>query len=174
MESDSKKAADAIREQVLKDDPNEGRLIALKFTVDGEVPILRKNGADVETPLPEEEFRGVPEGWKSKHSETMWKLHECFEQVRSMPRRQIPLLRDEATGVGISKSLLKDLEAFGMIRHRLLKVLDKRLGGKPVGGRMVVYFTPQGHAYVREALKERKTDVQAVPSADSPSQPSPG
>lgn len=154
MDSDQTKVAD----------PNEGRMIAIKFTVDGEVPIVRRDGKDVEMGIPEEEFRGPPKGWKQKHSEGMWKLHECMEQVRALERRQIPLLRDEAVSVGIPKSVLKDLEAFGMVRHRLLKILDRSRGGKPTGGRMVVYFTPQGHAYVREALK-KETQDETVQSA---------
>lgn len=140
-------------------DPNEGRMVAIKFTADGEIPIIRKGGKDTEIPLPVEPFKGVPKGWKNKHSEGMWKLNECIEQVKALKRREIPLLRDEAVGLGIPKSILKDLESFGMIRHRLLKILDRTRGSKPTGGRMVVYFTLQGHAYVREAMNKGESNA---------------
>lgn len=157
-------AVDAINDQLLKNDPNEGRLMALKFTPDGEVPIVRRLGKDVEEPLAEEPFKGTPSGWKQKHSEAVYLIYVGVSEINKK-KRQIPLLREEAIALGVSKAMLKDLEGFGIVTQRLLKILDKRRGMKATGGRMVVYFTPQGRAYVQEAFKkerERQENVQAV------------
>jgi len=158
---DHKKTAEAIREQMVQHDPNEGNLMALKFTPDGEVPIVRRNGRDVEESFPAEEYKGRPKGWKLEHSEAMFKLNLAINEVLALKNRQIPLLREEAIAMDVPKRMLKELERFGYVRQRIIKILDSLKSNKSAGGRAVVYFLPQGKAFMADILKrnqERKKE----------------
>lgn len=164
-EEEIKAASDAMKAQIQGNDPNEGRLVGVKFTADGEVLVVRQNGMDVEQHLPDVTFAGLPKKWREKHAKAMFQVQWGIDKVKKLKNRQLPLLRDEAMGLGVDKATLKDLETFGFIKQRIIKVIDRNNGGRNIGGRVVIYLTPYGKAYVQDVLmraEERKRSVQAV------------
>lgn len=129
-------------------DINEGRIVAIEFTPDGEVPVVRRSGIDLRMPMPKVEFTKPPK-MKQKHHEAMMHMDYLVGMVKAKPNRKIPLTRNEAVENGLEKKDIKALEDLGLIRQR---ILDIKRGKKSVGGMACIYFTPLGHAYMREKV----------------------
>lgn len=150
-------------DEFMKQDPNEGRVMAMKFTVDGEKLIVREQGKDILKDLPPEDFQGLTEEWKTnKHGKAMATIDRCIELIKTkFPERQLPLTTSEAIHFGVLKNAIRDLEFFGLIRRRIVKVVDEKNGNKVVGGKAILYFTQQGHAYMK-IIKTKLAEAKSV------------
>ena len=125
------------------------RHMATEFTIDGEVKLMRIKGVETRVPHPEEELQSLPASFKEKHQDAMIIMLKAVNEAKAIKERKVPLTREELIESGVPKTIVRELEGFGLIQQRIVSLLR---GAKAVGGRAVVYFTPQGHAYVREKL----------------------
>lgn len=130
--------------------PEDGTLQAIKYTPDGEVFMVTEGGRVVEKTRPEETLKPLPAKWKSKHKEAMFSIEQGIRLVKDLGLRQIPLTRNECIDLGVPKGTLKDLEKFGMIQQQIISIVDTQDNNKPTGGKVVVFFTPQGKAYIKK------------------------
>jgi hypothetical protein len=156
-------------DEFMKSDPNEGRIVGVRYTLDGEKPVIRQQGKDVEMELPAEPFQGLHEEWKvNKHRNAMFTISKLVDKIkREFPLRKLPLLRGELLQFGVKKKTIEQLQSFGLVQERIVSVEDERNGNKKVGARVIVYFTSQGRAYINavlEEIKERKNAITAVTS----------
>lgn len=149
---DLKKTSDAIKKQMVDSDPNEGEIVAVEYTVDGEILIVRKDGADTKQPIPIEEYKGLPKRWRGQHTKAMIDIAYLIGEVKKFTSRKIPLTREECVDYGIDKKSLKHLEKSKLIIQRIITMNNR--SGKSVGGKMIIYFTPQGKAYMDNAWKQ--------------------
>ena len=133
-------------------DALRGSPAGVKYTVDGEVQLVYGDNAQrVEQPLVEEPLDEMEASFKDKHHEAMVLLNEAILSVKRMKNRQVPLTRDELNDA-VSKKTLRQLENFGLVQQRIVPLL-RASTGTSVGGKALIYFTPQGRAYVRERIQ---------------------
>lgn len=139
-------------------DALRGTPAGVKYTADGEVQLVYGDNAQrIEQPLTEEPLHEMRADFKEKHHEAMLLLNEAILSVKRMKNRQVPLTRDELNDA-VSKKTLRQLENFGLVQQRIVPLL-RASTGTSVGGKALVYFTPQGRAYVRERIQK----LQATP-----------
>lgn len=165
-QQETEKAAKAINAQIADSDPNEGEIIAVKYTMDGEILIVRENGKDIEKAIPTAEFKGLPKKWRGQHTEAMASIAYLIGEAKKIKAREMPLTRQECIDYGVNKTVIKALEKMGMITQRLITMKDAKTK-KSVGGKMIIYFTPYGRSYMENLWKawgESKDD--SVPSKD--------
>lgn len=128
-------------------------LKGIKYTIDGEA-VEYTDGSIVYPPAID---IGIPTGFNVHHNDAMVKIHRFIQSMPDLvPNRKLPALRSEIIEYGVSKRSLKELEEFGFIQIRLIAINDIFNGGKPVGARAVVYFTPTGKGYFKH--KEENTN----------------
>jgi hypothetical protein len=137
-----------IREELKKLD---GRAVAKKFTLHGEVVVVQTDKGPVDVPLEVDELRPQPADFRDRHREAMETLYSAVSQIAEKGTRIVPVTRNEMTKqFGVVPKMLKQLEAWGYIRQRVIKLVPK---DQPMSTRgqavAVYYFTPQGRAYVR-------------------------
>jgi len=140
--------ARAIKEQMAQSDPNEGKVVAYKYTVDGPIVIKRERGRDIEIPHETEEFRSLPIHFKPKHEEMFKLVLSGIDQIKKLEQRVLPLHKSEAEELGVDKKQLAALESFGLIKQAIIKVKDS-VRNINVGGRAIIYLSPQGRAYAK-------------------------
>lgn len=137
---------------VINESQNKDPIVGIRVTLDGE-KLLRKNSVTgmeyVEEPE-EKPLLPLPPKFQKKHHDAIAIIHSCIEQIRMMEGREVPLLRSEAIENGVDKRIIRELEGFALIKARVIQLVDVRTGSRT--GRCLVYFTPQGNAYVREVL----------------------
>jgi len=156
-----------------------GKPVATKYTIDGEVLVRRyferegKPVVDIADPLEVVELKPLPNDFKDRHKTAMWIIYDAIKQIHKMPKRDVPLTRPEILGEegGVKKKDLRYLIKSGLVQERLIGLVEKK-GSKPVFSKPVVYFTPQGRAYVRKHFdkdygvthdtgKEKRSDKEA-------------
>lgn len=137
-----------IREELKKLD---GRAVAKKWTPDGEVVIIQTKDGPVDVPLEVDVLRDEPKGFTAEHKDVMEIIYSAVSQINEKGRT-VPLTRNELVkDFGARPKVLKQLEGWGYIRGRVIKLVPKD-DPKSVKGQAVAifYYTPQGRAYVRE------------------------
>lgn len=126
----------------------------VKYTVHGEA-IEYTDGSIAYPPIID--IPGMPDGWKTYHDEAMVKIVSFLQSMKQfVPNRQLPALRSEIIDCGVTKRVLKELDEFGFIQVRLIAVNDMANGGKPIGARAVVYFTPTGKGYFKYKHEQKE------------------
>lgn len=129
----------------------DGRQVAMKFTIHGEVMLIQAKGKQVEVPLEVDKLKPEPKGFHARHKDIMGIIYTAVCQIAENPVRIVPVTRNELTKQwGVSAKLLKQLERWGYLRQRVIKLVPKD-DPKATKGQAVAiyYFTPQGRAYVR-------------------------
>ena len=135
-----------------------GTRMAMKYTPEGEVPVVIEGGVERDLPIPTEDLKPLPTKWRPKHHEGFVKLCWLVGQIVNK-KRAVPATRDELLDMGIDKGTINDLESFGFVRNRIISLRRGTSGGKSVGARAVVYPTPQGHAYLRKLKEDAAKEV---------------
>lgn len=129
-------------------------IVAKKFSINGEILIIRKDGKDSEV-MVEEEFKGLPDRfkWKAVHTEAMASIAFLISEIlKKVPNRKVPLTREECVNYGIDKKELKHLSRSGYLVLKSLKLNNVK--GQHVKDIDVVYFTPQGRAYMKNIWEQ--------------------
>lgn len=131
----------------------EAVVVAIKFTVDGEVYVCKKGDVVFELPLEIEALGPLPELFeKDRYKRAMCTVHSFVEKIRGMGR-EVPPLRYELVNLGIPKKDLLKLEEWGLLKLTIipLKSAESGRAEKPVRS---MYFTNQGRAAVRQLVDE--------------------
>lgn len=139
------------------------RPVAIKYTLDGEVVVLGKPHPDDpkkmlvhDLPLKVVETSILPPNWTSRHDFIMGIVHEAVMQIKNnMPKRQVPVTRNELSTFGVEKHELAKMVKWGFLAERTITLHRQGEHDKNKGtpmGCAVVYFTPVGRAYIRKAL----------------------
>jgi hypothetical protein len=121
---------------------------ASKFLPEGEVKVkVFEDGSTEDIPWEPTELSELPRKFREKHAKAMIVLSVSIAQVREK-NREIPVLRDELEQMGVSKSLLRDLQDMGMVKCQAIRLLERK-SQKAVGDRVVVFPTPMGRALLK-------------------------
>jgi hypothetical protein len=150
----------------------DGREVAKKRTIHGEVMIIQIKGKHVEVPLEVDELRQAPVGFTDKHRDAMEILFSAVSQIAEAGVRMVPVTRNELKKQWhVAPKLLKQLENWGYIRQRIIKLVPKDQPKATKGQSVAVcYFTPQGRAYVRAEFDPK----YGIPQGEGPVGDSPG
>ena len=152
--SNSSSEPGSAKEESSSTTSEKGRLVAKQFTVDGEIDIWRKDNINTPDPLAVEPLHmPLPKYFRKKHADHLWAMWTLIQQVKALPRRKIPVIRDECLNAGMRKQIIRELEDMGFLKTRILKIVEARSPSKSVGGRACVYPTTQGRAYFREVIE---------------------
>lgn len=144
---------DPIAKQIRKDlEKLNGKEVAKRFTVHGEVIVVQVDGKQVDMPLEADELDPLPTKFSVPHRDVMEIIYSAVSQIAEKPNRIVPLTRNELVKeFGASPKIVKELERFGLIRTRVIKLVPKDQPQSTKGqATAIVYFTPQGRAYVRD------------------------
>jgi hypothetical protein len=98
-------------------------------------------------------FEGFPKKWREKHFRGFAMITGLLKAIKvGQPKRQVPMLMQEIT-THVEKEVVKDLEKMGLIGTKLIQLMDK---GNKLGGRLIVWITPEGKALEKtyEAIVE--------------------
>lgn len=130
----------------------ERRPLGTLYTPNGEVLLRQVEGGDiVRQPLEVEDLTGLPTTFNHHHAELLADIYSAVDQINEMPDRAIPLTRGELVSqFGKSKEVLSELVDMGLVKDQKIETLNK--DGTKASIRRVIYFTPQGRAYVRTYL----------------------
>lgn len=161
----SSEAVQSAVEQVMA--AREGKQVAVRFTPDGEAPVIVKDGKE-QTFLPAfEELRPLPMSFKEADHNALGILYGCIHKIREMKRRHVPLTRGEfLKQEGMTKKALRRLETFGLVEERIVRLLNQ--DGKLFRSSACVYPTPQGRAYILARIDpdyEKEVTLGAQPDA---------
>lgn len=127
-------------------------LLAIRYTADGEVCSRNVHGTYIDDPLRTVEL-GILPGFIGEEHRRWMDVFYCF--LRAMrersPNRDIPLTRKEVLTNGFDRRALKELCQAALLKETLMPIQRKK-DGKMTGARAVIYFTPQGRAYIRKFI----------------------
>lgn len=148
----------------------DGRAVAKRFTVHGEVIVLQVDGKYVDVPFEADQLDPLPAKFGAKHRDVMEIIYSAVTQIAENKNRTVPLTRNELTKeFGAEIKIVKDLERFGLIRTRLIKLVPAKTPRATKGeSRAICYFTPQGRAYVRAEFDPSygAAEPSALPTID--------
>lgn len=131
--------------------------VAIKYTVDGPIEYYRVDGKDVAAPLITPEFEGTLE-IREDILDALHKIISMIEAIRSLPKRELPLIREECEDAGIEKRIIKKLINKGLLEEYLIGIVDRKQlnpltnKAKAVGARPLIFLTAYGRSYL-EYLK---------------------
>jgi len=133
----------------------EARPLGIKYTPDGEVIVRQlEAGVIVDGPLEVEELGPLPPKFGTVHAELLSDIYSAVDQIKEIAGRTLPLTRGELISqFGRSKEVLSELVEMGFVKDEKVAVLNS--GGNKTGIRKIIFFTPQGRAYVRNYLDPR-------------------
>jgi len=122
-----------------------------RFTIDGEVLVMKKDGMIIDLPLDVyKDDTPIPIAWRSEHHDVMAIIYTAVMQIKAMPQRALPLTRAELLDeFKADKRAVRRLDEWGFITQRVIEV---NKGGGKGSARAVYYFTSKGRAYVRKHL----------------------
>lgn len=117
------------------------------YTLDGLADIWI-NGDKTELSYPETpEFKGYPKKWREKHAQGFSAICFTIDDIKNrQEKRKVPLLMQEVLET-VDKEVAKDLERMGFISTKLVQLMEE---GKRLGGRVIVWITPEGQALKKE------------------------
>lgn len=105
-----------------------------------------------EQPLRTVSLTGIPSFIKGEHEAAMRRFYTLLMAItQAAPNREVPLTRKEVFENGIDKKSYKTLLKAGWLKETIIP-LYRTSDKKPVGARAVVFFTPQGRAFIRSAV----------------------
>jgi hypothetical protein len=130
---------------------NIHRVVARRFTPDGEIYIYKHQGIETEAPLamppwPEDQEHKLD----AKQFDAMHIIYTAVEQIKDKGRL-VPMLRSEAFGFGIEKPTLAYLVKRELVGERVIP-LKRNTDQKNIGSRAVIYFTPAGRSLVKKYI----------------------
>lgn len=130
-------------------EPGQKPRYVVRYTLDGEVLCKNIKGAFVAQPL-----RTVELGNQYDHPEYVKQLSRFYALVCAVrddqPTREVPLVKkDVLSFMCFSKKECTQLQLLGLIKEVLIPLVDTTTG-KNMGSRNVLFFTPQGRAFVRK------------------------
>lgn len=131
--------------------PKPERVFAGKaYTLDGLAEVWFK-GDQIDRVYPEPpEFSGFPAKWKEKHLKVFLGIVDFLNTVKvQQPKRSVPMLMQELQTKD-NKEVLKDLEKMGIIQSKLVQLMEN---GKRLGGRVIVWITPEGYSLLKGISK---------------------
>lgn len=149
----------------------EGRIVAMRHTPDGAIPLRRVGGSDVDVPFPEEEL-SEDVHLSPQENDMMAVIYTAVMDIRKLKNRSIPLTRSEllnpsnkggCTDLGFNKKVLRSLIKKGFLDSPEVDLL--RTDKKSIGRRGLVYFTTKGRSYVRQYINKSYLPVWAEGSS---------
>jgi hypothetical protein len=131
---------------------NEKPRLVVQYTLDGEVVCKKGPGGYVPTPLRTVELGAgydLPE-----FVQPMSKFWALLESVREeYPERYVPLTKPDLMSFQVcSKKEYAAMIDKGLLKEVLVPIIDTETG-KNLGSRRIIFFTPQGRAFVRRYIK---------------------
>lgn len=127
--------------------------LAIQYTLDGEVLCKKIMGGYV--PMPLRTVALAPGFDLTEYTEPMARFWALIEETRRAdPLRQVPIPADELVKRFqiCDKKTYKKIVAKGLLKEVLIPIVDT-VTGKNLGSRRVVFFTPQGRAFVRAYIE---------------------
>jgi hypothetical protein len=126
--------------------------LAVQYTIDGEVLCKNVKGALIPQPLRTVDLEpgyDLPE-----FTQAMSRFWALVEAVREdTPDRKVPITKEDILSFMVcSKKELRTMMEKGLLKEVLVPIIDT-FTGKNLGSRRLVYFTPQGRAFVRKYVK---------------------
>lgn len=123
----------------------------LKFTLDGEVLVEKRDGKVFVHPLKDVELLPLPKALTETHMSEIKMFHSLVRTVRkNYPKREVPVTRKELFRSGASPKVIQQLCEMGFLREALVDFMNRE--GKNTGARACFFYTPQGRALIRAKL----------------------
>lgn len=123
----------------------------LKFTLDGEVLVEKRNDKVYAHPLKDVELLPLSKAFTETHMSEIKMFHSLVRTVRkNYPKREVPVTRKELFRSGASPKVIQQLCEMGFLRETLVDFVNKE--GKNTGARACFFYTPQGRALIRAKL----------------------
>ena len=120
------------------------------YTLEGMADVWFEDGKPIKVYPDVAEFKGFPKKWRQRHLIGFASISLLFRSIKEkQPKRAVPMLMQEVTEY-VEKDVVKDLERMGLIGTHLVQLMDS---GKRLGGRSVVWLTPEGYAMELEMNK---------------------
>jgi hypothetical protein len=124
----------------------------IRYTLDGEI-LVHNSGSGLEDhPLKTVSLMPTPSFVGDKHIGWMSQFYNLIKVVKQKcPSRLVPLTRKEVIGACADKRIFHEVMRAGLVKEALIPLL-LTTNGKPSGARAVIYFTPQGRAFIRKHI----------------------
>ncbi len=115
---------------------------------DGFKEVRLSDGKEELVALPDEKFETLPKKFRDKHFDALryvWGLG----QLQKSQQRDLPILRQEVEAIGMEKTVLKQLQAFGYIDMPLVHLNRNQ---QSIGTRIAVVITPKGQGLINHVM----------------------
>jgi hypothetical protein len=141
----------------------ENQLIREEWTFDGPIQTRWQEGKEVKIyPAPMSSTASLPNRFKPAHGDALYLLFLLYENLSKQKGRVIPMFQSEALQL-IKKKIFRDLESYELVKTRLVSLVDDK--GKPIGGRMLCWLTPEGKYLAMMAKKQVEARKEALKAA---------
>lgn len=123
-----------------------------QYTLDGEVLCKNVKGAWIPQPLRTVDL--APGYDLPEFTQAMSRLWALVESVREdTPDRVVPITKEDILSFMVcSKKQMRTMIEKGLLKEVLMPIIDLHTK-KNLGSRCLVFFTPQGRAFVRKYVK---------------------
>jgi hypothetical protein len=141
----------------------ENQLIREEWTFDGPIQTRWQEGKEVKIyPKPMSTTASLPNRFKPAHGDALYLMYLLYENLSKQKGRVIPMFQSEALQL-IKKKIFRDLESYELVKTRLVSLVDDK--GKPIGGRMLCWLTPEGKYLAMLAKKQVEARKETLKAA---------
>jgi hypothetical protein len=148
----------------VKPNYTENQLIREEWTFDGPVQTRWQEGKEVKIyPEPMKTTASLPTKFKGAHGDALYLMFLLYENLSKQKGRVLPIFQSEALQM-IKKKIFRDLESYELVKTRLVSLQDS--DGKPIGGRMLCWLTPEGKYLAMLTKKQVEAKREALKKAN--------
>jgi hypothetical protein len=147
----------------------ENQLLREDWTFDGPIETRWVGGKEVKILPTPQQSANLPQKFKPAHVDALHMMYLLYETLPKQQGRSLPLFQSEILQV-VPKKIFRQLEMYDLVKTRLVPLVDPK--GKPIGGQMLCWLTPEGKYMAQEIKKKvdaRRQELQAQhPTPETP------